>query len=49
MDKKEKEDAILSQLVMDLDLFDDFCQAIKERGQFQHPIPAEDELQTGLH
>jgi hypothetical protein len=48
MEKKEKEDAVLSQLMMDLDLFDDFRKFNREHGRFTHPVPAEDELMTGL-
>lgn len=48
MDNKEKEDALLSQLMMDLDLYDLFCNGLRERGQWKHPVPAEDELSSGL-
>ncbi|KAH6676318.1 hypothetical protein B0J14DRAFT_615901 [Halenospora varia] len=48
MDKKELEDALLSQLMIDLSLFDDLAQGSKESGVITNPPPAEDELSLGL-
>jgi hypothetical protein len=49
MNKKEKENALLSQFMMDHDLYDDnLCKSQKEHGLSEHPPPAEDEQSTGL-
>jgi hypothetical protein len=42
MSKREAEDAILSQLIMDSELYDDFCKVKKEHTKF--PLHTEDEL-----
>jgi hypothetical protein len=48
MNKKEKEDALLSQFMMGLDLYDDLCKTQQKPSLSEHPPPAEDELSTGL-
>ncbi|KAF7903320.1 uncharacterized protein EAF01_006369 [Botrytis porri] len=51
MDKKEKEDALLSQLIIDLDLFDIYNRLTKEdvvRGPALYAPPAADALTAGL-
>lgn len=48
MDKKEEEDALLSQLMMDLDLFDFYNKTVKDNGLGQYAPPAEDALSLGL-
>ncbi|ESZ92597.1 hypothetical protein SBOR_7014 [Sclerotinia borealis F-4128] len=48
MNKKEEEDALLSQLMMDLDLFDLFNKTMKNNGLGHYAPPAEDALSAGL-
>ncbi|TGO11520.1 hypothetical protein BTUL_0107g00040 [Botrytis tulipae] len=51
MDKKEKEDVLLSQLIIDLDLFDTYNRLTKEdeiRGPALYASPAADALTAGL-
>ncbi|TGO38949.1 hypothetical protein BHYA_0064g00450 [Botrytis hyacinthi] len=51
MDKKEKEDVLLSQLVIDLDMFDTYNRLTKEdgsRGPALYAPPAADVLTSGL-
>jgi hypothetical protein len=48
MNKKVKEDALLSQFMTDHGLYDNLCKSQKEHGLSEHPPPAEDEQSTGL-
>ncbi|KAF7869865.1 hypothetical protein EAF04_004649 [Stromatinia cepivora] len=48
MNKKEEEDALLSQLIIDLDLFDLHNKTLKDNGLGQYAPPAEDALSAGL-
>ncbi|KAF4629354.1 hypothetical protein G7Y89_g8792 [Cudoniella acicularis] len=48
MDKKEEEDTLLSQLLIDLDLYDTFGKETREHGLIENFAPAEDELSFGL-
>ncbi|TGO53607.1 hypothetical protein BCON_0120g00040 [Botryotinia convoluta] len=51
MDKKEKEDVLLSQLIIDLDLFDTYSRLTKGdefRGPALYAPPAADDLTAGL-
>jgi hypothetical protein len=48
MDRKEREDTTLSQLMIDLCLFGKFCNLHAEEGLWKYPAPAEDELTAGL-
>lgn len=48
MNKKDKEDELLSQLIIDLDLKDAMDGAFRDSGTLNYPPPAEDELSYGL-
>lgn len=48
MNKKEKEDELLSQLIIDLALKDTMDKGVREGGLMKEPPPAEDEFSYGL-
>jgi hypothetical protein len=48
MNKKEAEDKLFSQFMIDLDLYDDMCEGIVKAYPTKQSPPVEDELVKGL-